>query len=1609
MKKKKISAVLFCVALLMSILPFGGVVLSAAAEATDAVAYVSTAATGSGTIGDENDPFPSLSAAIKALDAVSTDGERVAKIMDATYKPINVAGDLNADDGDYAAFSSHENLITVVGNDGTNNTIDLTKVFSIGGPLTLDNITYTTNSNGHTNAFFLGGHEMTFGAGSKSEGSKIYIYAGIHYDVNMLNADGETVSSRGTAHKITMLGENHNISRFYAYSRANATDIVYPGTTLVLDSVKFGYLYLGAHNATATLSTSYNIELLGNSSFGTVTNNLVRTRFSDGTALQVILNNGVTNTKLPRTFSDANGDKTAYVLSCAAGGSTLHATDVAGTYTIADPAWQATATNGTNTYTSQNGVLTVGAAGEYTVTWTEAPEEEEPIEMGSTVYVDYANGDDATTSGAEDAPFKTLTAAMEALDALETTDERTVVLLSNYAIAANDANKLPDHNNLITIKGKEGSEILDLLATFSTGGPLTLDNLQYTFDTTSNTGSLSYGGFPLTIGENATFVKGPSTNGNASGRLYASYGKDNTTMASGKPYALTINNGKFFGVYFMGYNAGLTIPGMNFVINGGNITQAIYVGALSGYVTTYTDNVNLEINGGTIKAIQSVNYVGRSKFADGAALQIILNNNMAASVPQNITAEAVEGVGGKLYVLNCAEDVYLHATETAGAYTVDVPDGMYAVAKKDGALVAIAADGETLSLSAAGTYEIAYTNNAVYTIAEAADGTVTLTVNMDYTVNFADLAVVEKDGYIFNGWVNADGGAVTTTALTAGTVLTAQYVAKENHFYMVGTQIREASGNKKQALRFIVHLGKDFGVDVTEKGSVILPNNILSTKELVLNGSYTYGTGVSYSSQRVVGEKLWVDADSYVRYTAALTGITDYMTAYAVRGYIKYTDLNGVARVAYTDKTPAASLNEVAEMLLEQDAGDAMAKSITQAAKAAIEAKYADTTAPLNSSLFNSPNTGYTKLHADIEDDGRYVTSDDTAIDFYKLNGQLSTLVTEITIDAVGENSNIDPTTIVQLSDIHFTYCDDVDFAENNVYTMNSWEKRQGNGTFFTTANSFKNYRMQYILNALEYAAAVGDQIVTSGDMIDFISHGNLTLMNRVIAEPYSNALMMVGNHEPVRLVSETSSLSDPNKWSEEYYAILKKYWNDHDLSYTSKMVGKEVMVIQMDNSHYFFTQSQVDKLTADLVTARENGYTVLIFTHIPFEPTDGCNSQELLMGSGGFADTSYNSETDTNKTLIDALNPTTNSSQPEEYHATTTAVYNLIVDNGDIVRGVFNGHKHNTVYSRLYKEGGTVVPQYTLAAAFIDGGVVMKVNVTDKDADLPNRVLYSDDKNVIRVDDATGITVRETTLDLGLGEENALEIVQINDAHLTATNEKRKENFEAALDFATDSDYLVVNGDMIDSMNASAYRYFVDTLEPFKNNSLWVVGNHEWHPSETPTEEDYAWIQQYWQNDVNYSSVVVQNKVMLIQMDNSQGKFLAGQAEKLQADLTTARAQGYKVLLFVHEPLNTNNAKNTSVKAIYSVDNTEWATTTHNFNTKSMTVNSSNENNVAVAQVITTNGDLIRGVFAGHLHSDFYVEITATDADGNAANIPQYVNGAAKFADGQALKITLK
>lgn len=268
------------------------------------------------------------------------------------------------------------------------------------------------------------------------------------------------------------------------------------------------------------------------------------------------------------------------------------------------------------------------------------------------------------------------------------------------------------------------------------------------------------------------------------------------------------------------------------------------------------------------------------------------------------------------------------------------------------------------------------------------------------------------------------------------------------------------------------------------------------------------------------------------------------------------------------------------------------------------------------------------------------------------------------------------------------------------------------------------------------------------------------------------------------------------------------------------------------------------------------------------------------------------------------------------------------------------------------------------------------------------------------------GLIVRETMLDSGRGGE-AVEIVQITDAHVSFFADERIR-WKNCLRYAAEYDYTVATGDLIEGLHTDLTKYLQESLADNPNTML-VLGNHEWNPTKgTPEamEDRYELLQEYWPNDVLYSSSVVKNKVMLIQLDNSQEKFHAEQIPKLKEDIQTARDKGYAVLLFYHVPLRSENPADAAVKALLPSN----PNMIHSYNFQTQYLRGTSEDATGqVYDIITTNADVIKGAFCGHLHEDLYTEIVAKTATGESTVIPQYINHAARYGSGHVLKITVK
>lgn len=281
-----------------------------------------------------------------------------------------------------------------------------------------------------------------------------------------------------------------------------------------------------------------------------------------------------------------------------------------------------------------------------------------------------------------------------------------------------------------------------------------------------------------------------------------------------------------------------------------------------------------------------------------------------------------------------------------------------------------------------------------------------------------------------------------------------------------------------------------------------------------------------------------------------------------------------------------------------------------------------------------------------------------------------------------------DPIEIVQLTDLHFNYCDEQDLAEADPVLMSTLENRK----WLANAKSLPNAQ-----RALEYAKDA-DQLVITGDVLDYLSHGTLSLTKTYIFDAFPDAMVTLGNHEPVRQMQGTVA---ENTTLESRLAILQENWN-HDVYYSSKVLGEKVMLIQMDNgSTGEFQKSQVEPLRQDLATAREKGYTVLLFYHIPLatgNPAD-YNATAIVVGDkNGSVRNLYTKGVGNHST------------------GASREVYQLITNNADIIAGAFCGHTHNDFYTEIKAKTAsgeaTVIPQYILIGAPYGKGHALRITV---------------------------------------------------------------------------------------------------------------------------------------------------------------------------------------------------------------------------------------------------------------------------------------------------------
>lgn len=307
----------------------------------------------------------------------------------------------------------------------------------------------------------------------------------------------------------------------------------------------------------------------------------------------------------------------------------------------------------------------------------------------------------------------------------------------------------------------------------------------------------------------------------------------------------------------------------------------------------------------------------------------------------------------------------------------------------------------------------------------------------------------------------------------------------------------------------------------------------------------------------------------------------------------------------------------------------------------------------------------------------------------------------------------------------------------------------------------------------------------------------------------------------------------------------------------------------------------------------------------------------------------------------------------------------------------------------------------------------------------------------IYRLED-NGLFVRETVIDSGKNDNNTVQIVQLSDLHINYFNERdlldeelsltkqyRKWNADAAcipaiqkgLEYAMSFDQTMITGDTLDFLSEGAIELMHKYIWDVDPDAMIALGGHELVKQmqtgvedKTPLEERREILKRAWKHDIYYTSKVIKDKVMVVQLDNGNHEYFAGQVEKLAEDIKLAREKGYIILIFQHEALSTGNPEDVSKECFREYDGKY-----RNFYDKCIGYDErDNEVTREMYHLITENADVIRGLFCGHYHSAYYTEVKGSYIDENGerreAYIPQPVLTPSAYDEyaGQVMKITV-
>lgn len=165
------------------------------------------------------------------------------------------------------------------------------------------------------------------------------------------------------------------------------------------------------------------------------------------------------------------------------------------------------------------------------------------------------------------------------------------------------------------------------------------------------------------------------------------------------------------------------------------------------------------------------------------------------------------------------------------------------------------------------------------------------------------------------------------------------------------------------------------------------------------------------------------------------------------------------------------------------------------------------------------------------------------------------------------------PVKLLHVTDTHLTYADEQDDERKHALAR---RLRDPN-------------KEQYLAEHIAYAEECCDLLVHTGDLMDFVSHGNVEKAREILKN--ERIFFIAGNHDYSQYVGEA--------WEDNAYRMNSYMQMGYGLGvpmfFNSRIVGG-VNVVGIDNSYYHFADWQIWRLKKEV----EKGLPVILAFHDP-------------------------------------------------------------------------------------------------------------------------------------------------------------------------------------------------------------------------------------------------------------------------------------------------------------------------------------------------------------------------------------------------------------------------